>query len=101
MLKFRCRSDQKKWYRTLKRQTATRAPSIGEKTPTIEFTPNKRRQIYFIDGTNEFEQQTVDIQNNFDVALKKRLNFEETNPKNPIKSRFAKTMHSISANFMT
>ena len=66
LLKFRNRTDRQKWHRTLKRQSQSRSRLSDQQ---IEFTPNKRRQIYFIDGPEEFRQETSKIQQNWDNAL--------------------------------
>ena len=65
ILKFRCRTERQKWYRVLKRQSGRPQPQ-----KPVEFTPNKRRQIYFIDGPEELRQQTEAIQRSWDQALK-------------------------------
>ena len=66
LLKFRNRTDRQKWHRTLRRQSQSRSRLSDQQ---IEFTPNKRRQIYFIDGPEEFRQETSKIQQNWDNAL--------------------------------
>ena len=64
ILKFRCRSERQKWFRVLKRQSGRPRP-IGP----VEFTPNKRRQIYFIDGPEQLKRETEQIQAQWDKAL--------------------------------
>ena len=64
ILKFRCRSERQKWFRVLKRQSGRPRP-----TGPVEFTPNKRRQIYFIDGPEQLKLETEQIQAQWDKAL--------------------------------
>jgi len=52
LLRFRNRTDRSSWRRSLKFQT-----SIESLNREIDFTPHKRRQIYFIDGSEEFQVQ--------------------------------------------
>lgn len=65
IFKFRCRSERQQWCRVLKRQTCS-----PKSEHQVEFTPNKRRQIYFIDGPEELKEQTELIQKRWDKALR-------------------------------
>ena len=65
ILKFRCRSERQQWCRVLKRQSVS-----PRSEHVVEFTPNKRRQIYFIDGPEELKEQTEAIQKRWDRALR-------------------------------
>lgn len=52
LLRFRNRSDRGHWLRSLKFQS-----TLQTLNRQVDFTPNKRRQIFFIDGTEEFQLQ--------------------------------------------
>ena len=52
LLRFRNRSDRGHWFRSLKFQS-----TLQTLNRQVDFTPNKRRQIFFIDGTEEFQLQ--------------------------------------------
>ena len=92
ILKFRCRTDRQLWLRTIKRQIRCR-PRLPE--TAIEFTPNKRRQIYFIDGPDEFRKQTETIQVEWNRALMSETNL----PRNVPDNKFKKTIRKLSRTF--
>ena len=62
LLRFSHKSDRRMWLRSLRFQS-----TIQFLNREVDFTPHKRRQIYFIDGTEEFqmeiENQTLNLHN--------------------------------------
>jgi len=96
LLKFRNRTDRQKWHRTLRRQSQSRSRLSDQQ---IEFTPNKRRQIYFIDGPEEFRQETSKIQQNWNNALSNGAEKSQISDSRHVK--LGKKLSSLSSLFKT
>ena len=58
LLRFRNKSDRIAWLRSLKIQS-----KMQSSNRPVDFTPNKRREIYFIDGSEEFQTKVESAQN--------------------------------------
>lgn len=87
LLRFRNRPDRALWLRSLRFQA-----TIQSLNGQVTFTPNKRRQIYFIDGTDEFQMQVENVSTNLLVQFQKA---EKSEPKNKSKKRKGSVLTNI------